>query len=136
MILVDSGVLIAALISTDPAHQRVRLYLRENRETVGLPAVTIAEIAHFIGKAGNVYAEARFLRLIAAGTYPLLDPLPADYLRAADLVEKYADFPLGTVDALIVAMAERFGVTTILTLDQRHFGAVKPLHCERFVLAP
>ena len=136
MILVDSGVLIAALISTDPAHQRVRLFLRGNREPLGLPSVTIAEIAHIIGKAGNIQAEARFLRLVASGTYPLLDPLPPDYLRAADLVEQYADFPLGAVDALIVAMAERFKVTTILTLDQRHFGAVKPLHCERFVVAP
>jgi uncharacterized protein len=66
----------------------------------------------------------------------LLHPLPSDYLRAAELVEKYADFPLGTVDSLIVAMAERLRVTTILTLDRRHFGAIKPLHCESFTLVP
>jgi hypothetical protein len=103
---------------------------------VTIPSVIIAEVAHFLPQRVGVAAEARFLRWLAEGTFLVADPIPADYLRAADLVEQYADFPLGTVDALIVAMAERFNVTTILTLDQRHFGAVKPLHCERFVLAP
>ena len=64
------------------------------------------------------------------------DPVEADYLRAADLVEQYADFPLGTVDALIVAIAERLDVTTLLTLDRRHFGAIRPTHRASFEIVP
>ena len=56
--------------------------------------------------------------------------------RAAELVEQYADFPLGTVDALVIAIAERLGVTSIFTLDRRHFGAVRPRHVDAFTLRP
>jgi hypothetical protein len=40
------------------------------------------------------------------------------------------------VDASIIAMAERLGVTTILTTDHRHFAVVRPAHCERLRLVP
>jgi hypothetical protein len=63
-------------------------------------------------------------------------PAPADWLRMAGLVEQYADFPLGGADASIVALAERLGVETIITLDRRHFGAIRPRHCEAFRLLP
>jgi uncharacterized protein len=35
----------------------------------------------------------------------------ADSLRMAELVETYADFPLGTTDAAVVAVAERLDLT-------------------------
>jgi uncharacterized protein len=42
----------------------------------------------------------------------------------AALVERYADLPLGGVDAAVVAVAERLNVTEIATLDRRHFSVV------------
>jgi hypothetical protein len=33
-------------------------------------------------------------------------------------------------------MAERLDITTILTTDRRHFGVVRPSHCERLRLVP
>ncbi len=54
----------------------------------------------------------------------------------ADLVETYADFPLGTTDAAVIAIAERLGVTEIATLDRRHLHAVRPRHTGSFVLLP
>jgi len=54
----------------------------------------------------------------------------------AELVDQYADFPLGGTDASVVALAERLGAETIVTLDRRHFGQVRPRHVERFRLLP
>jgi predicted nucleic acid-binding protein len=54
----------------------------------------------------------------------------------ADLVAQYADFPLGGTDASAIALAERVGATVIVTLDRRHFAAVKPRHREAFELLP
>jgi predicted nucleic acid-binding protein len=51
-------------------------------------------------------------------------------------VEQYADFPLGAADASVVALAERLGTDLIVTLDHRHFGAVRPRHCPAFRLLP
>jgi hypothetical protein len=44
----------------------------------------------------------------------------------ADLVRQYADFPLGTADASVIAVAERLGATHIATIDHRHFRRSAP----------
>jgi uncharacterized protein len=54
----------------------------------------------------------------------------------ADLVDTYADLPLGASDASVIAVAERLGVTTLATLDQRHLRVVRPHHVETFTLLP
>lgn len=54
----------------------------------------------------------------------------------AELVERYADLPLGAVDASIVATAERLGEVNVATLDRRHFTVVRPAHVEAFTLLP
>lgn len=48
----------------------------------------------------------------------------------------YADLPLGGTDGLVVAAAERLGLTTVATLDRRHFSVVRPLHADGFELVP
>jgi predicted nucleic acid-binding protein len=61
---------------------------------------------------------------------------PADLLRIAELVARYHDLPLGTVDASVVTAAERLGVSQIATIDRRHFSIVRPDHTSAFELLP
>ena len=42
-----------------------------------------------------------------------------------ELVETYEDLGLGTVDASVIAVAERLGATIIATLDRRYFSVVR-----------
>jgi predicted nucleic acid-binding protein len=44
--------------------------------------------------------------------------------------------PSGGVDASVIAVAERFGVERIATLDRRHFGVVRPKHTPALTLLP
>jgi hypothetical protein len=37
-------------------------------------------------------------------------------------------WPLGIVDAAVIAIAERLQLTEIATLDHRHFAVVQPSH--------
>jgi hypothetical protein len=46
-------------------------------------------------------------------------------MRIAALVGRYRDLPLGTVDASVIAAAERLRTTEIATLDRRHFTVVR-----------
>jgi uncharacterized protein len=80
--------------------------------------------------------EVRVLGALAAGDLLVEELHPADIERIAELVGAYRDLPLGTVDASVVAAAERLDATTIATLDRRHFGVVRPLHVEAFELLP
>ena len=59
-----------------------------------------------------------------------------DYARTLELVLRYADLPLGLVDASIVAVAERLEQDTIATLDHRQFSVIRPLHVPAFTLMP
>jgi uncharacterized protein len=59
-----------------------------------------------------------------------------DWLRIAELVARYRDLPLGTVDASVVTTAERLGVTEIATVDRRDFTVVRPHHVAAFTLLP
>jgi len=54
----------------------------------------------------------------------------------SELVRRYADFPLGAVDASVVAVAERFGVDRVATLDRKHFSVVKPSHAPALTFLP
>ncbi len=54
----------------------------------------------------------------------------------AEFVRRYADFPLGVVDAAVITLAERLGVRQVATLDRRHFSVVRPRHIEAFTLVP
>jgi hypothetical protein len=49
---------------------------------------------------------------------------------------RYRDMPLGTVDASVIALAERLKVSQIATLDHRHSSVVRPAHVESFELLP
>jgi uncharacterized protein len=52
------------------------------------------------------------------------------------MVEQYADLPLGTSDASVIALAERLEVEEIATLDLRHFTVVRPRHVKAQPLLP
>lgn len=54
----------------------------------------------------------------------------------AELVADYRDLPLGTVDASVVAAAERLGVVELATLDRSHFTVVRPIQAAAFEIMP
>ena len=81
-------------------------------------------------------AEAGFLRAIDAGELERVDLVATDWARAVELIDTYADLGLGVVDAGLIAVTERLGVTTVASLDRRHFTLVRPKHCAAFELIP
>jgi predicted nucleic acid-binding protein len=93
-----------------------------------VPALVVTEVAYLIGARLGTDAEVRFLGDLAAGAFTVEPVHPSDWLRIAELVSRYRDLPLGTVDASVIATAERLGVTELATVDRRHFTVVRPRH--------
>jgi uncharacterized protein len=139
VIVCDTAPVVAAALLRDPDHRRcVDLFtgLRlANREML-LPAPIIAEIGYLLNRDAGAHAEAVFLRSIAAGDFIPVDLELEDYERMAALVEQYADLPLGTSDASVIALAERLDITEVATLDLRHFRVVRPRHVHALTLLP
>ena len=136
MLLVDTGVLIAAADSTDRDHARCADLLAECRGDLNVVSLVVAETAWQIERNLGPRSEAAFVRLITGGELTVVDPIAADWERAATLIETYETLRLGLVDASIVAVSERLKVTTLATLNQRDFAVVRPAHCTAFELIP
>jgi predicted nucleic acid-binding protein len=59
-----------------------------------------------------------------------------DVAAATEIVERYRDQELGLADASIVVLAERYGTTDVLTLDERHFRVLRTQDGRAFRLLP
>jgi predicted nucleic acid-binding protein len=115
VIIVDAGVLIAATDVDDEHHRACsRLFEERGREFI-VPATVVVEVCWMLAGHVSTAVEAEFLDSI---------------------VTTYGDFPLGMVDASVVAMAERLNISEVATLDHRHFNVVRPRHVESFTLLP
>jgi hypothetical protein len=108
--------------------------LQSGRHDLVIPALVAGEVAYLLERRLGAYAEAAFIR--GLDRFRVEPPVAEDWARIAALIDQYANFPLGTVDASIVALAERLDVEHIITLDRRHFSAVRPRHRDHFTLLP
>lgn len=110
--------------------------LETHRGPLLVPDLVITEVVYLLATRLGWQPEVRFLGDLASGNLTLEPVHPADVLRMAELVAQYHDLPLGSVDASVIAAAERRGVGDVATLDRRHFSIVRPRHVETFRLLP
>lgn len=122
--IVDAGPLYAVADADDLDHARCREVLERDDLHLVVPTVVITEAAYLIGSRLGAMAEAVFIRSLAG--FEVEPPALEDWDRIADLIERYADFPLGASDASVAVLADRLGTDTIITLDRRHFAALRP----------
>jgi predicted nucleic acid-binding protein len=101
-----------------------------------VPVLVITEVVYLLGTRLGPDPEIRFLGDLAAGNLIAEPVLASDWIRVAELTGAYRDLPLGTVDASVVATAERLEERQLLTLDRRHFSIVRPRHADAFELLP
>jgi uncharacterized protein len=125
VIVCDTGPLVAVLNANDADHKRCLSLLEEHPGPLLVPSPVLAEVCYFLETRVGPHVEAKFLQSLADGEIELVDLTRADLIRMVELVRKYADFPLGAVDASVLAVAERLEARQVATLDRRHFGAVR-----------
>ena len=135
-VVVDAGPLYAYVDADDAHHEECLAFLTSHRGPLAVPVLVVAEVAHLLGTRLGPNPEVRFLGDLASGAFATIAVEGDDWIRIAELVARYRDLPLGTVDASVVAAAERLGITTVATLNRRHFGVVRPAHVAGFELVP
>lgn len=135
-ILADTGALYALADADDRWHPRVVEWWRGNVAPILVPVTVLPEVTYLLQTRIGPAAEEAFVRAVAEGEFTTEPLEQEDVVRAADLLDRYADLPLGFVDATIAAMAERLGSRTLLTTDRRHFSVVKPRTARTYTLVP
>jgi len=129
-------VLLAAADRRDSAHQPCRNLLESYPGPLITTELVLAETGWLLDRQLGSVAEAALYRSVADGELVVEQLSRADWTRIAELTQQYSDQPLGGVDASLIAVAERLGLTTIATLDLRHFGVVRPSHTKVLTLIP
>lgn len=135
-VIVDAGPLYAYIDADDSHHHRCADLLTGHGGTLIVPQMVITEVCYLVQTRLGTRAELLFLGDLASGAFSVEPVAPADWFRVIELVETYRDLPLGTVDATVIACAERLKIGDVATLDHRHFRPMRPTHVPHFTLLP
>ena len=136
MILLDTSGLLSAIDSAQPAHAAAVAVLSHSPGPFVLSPFVLAELDYLIGRRVGSAAQRALLRDVAAGAYRLAPFAESDVDRASQIIDKYADLGIGLADASVVVLAERGGTLDVLTLDERHFRALRGPGGRPFRLLP
>lgn len=133
--IADTGFVVALVNQRDDHHIAVKAIYAEQRQIL-LPQTVLAEVGYLLDRDAGSTALIKFLESLPVSRFQLIGLLPPDLARTAAILKQYQDSRIDFVDASVMAVAERYGLETILTLDRRDFSLYKPLHCPAFTLRP
>jgi predicted nucleic acid-binding protein len=136
LLLVDTNIFFAGADRRSARHGECASLLREHREELASSVPVIAETSWLILDRLGAGSRAEFLRTVSGGKLTAVELTATDRQRCVELVEGYADLRLDLMDASLIAIAERLGLTTIATLNHRDFTVVRPRHTEALELIP
>ncbi len=96
--------------------------------------LVITEVCYLAQTRLSTRAELLFLGDVASGAFSVEPVAATDWFRVIELVDTYRDFPLGTVDASVVACAGGLRSATSQRSITVNFQAMRPTHVKHFTL--
>jgi predicted nucleic acid-binding protein len=135
-VIVDTSALLAFFDTDEPDHGAVAAVVETATEPLVISPYVLAELDYLVGSRLGVSAELAVLRELAGGAWDLAAFGTEDLAEARTVVERYADQSIGLADASIVILAARYQTRTVVTLDRRHFGVVRPIDGGSFQILP
>jgi hypothetical protein len=136
LILLDTSGLLAALDASQRRQAQCRTALEAASGPLLLSPFVLAELDYLLMRHVGADAQAALLDEVARGAYRL-EPFGAeDVARAGEVMRRFGDLQIGLADASIVVLAERHKTSNVLTLDLRHFQALRVGARKRFRILP
>lgn len=134
--LLDTSGVLAAMFPDQRRHKESASALLSAEPPLVLSPFVLAELDYFIARYAGVAVELQMLEQVIAGAYELAMFTPADLEEARGVISKYADQEVGLADASIVVLSRRLSDLDLLTLDQRHFRALRGARGKPFRIVP
>ena len=136
MIVLDTSGLYAALVETEVHNRRAQAVLEAEPGPFILSPYVLRELDYLLSTRTDVDTELRLLAEVASGAYALAPFDGPDVAAAHNVIDRYRDLGIGLADASLVVLAERYATERLLTLDERHFRALRTSTGRRFTLLP
>ncbi len=135
-IIVDTGIIYAIADIKDSWHEKAVEFLEGFRGRLIVPSTVIPEACYLLNTYLGQSAEIAFINSINNRELVVEHFNFDDLERCIALLKKYDDLNLGFVDVSVTAISERLKICKLMTTDRRHFSALKPKHCDAFILLP
>lgn len=127
----DTGVLIAIYNRRDMHHARCIRFLSGWDGALVVPEPVLGDTCNFLRNhvRNGPALEVNLLEALtkAEGDFEIIDPTPGDRLRATELARQLMSGPLGYVDGIILAIAERIKIPHIASVDFKFLGMAAPV---------
>jgi hypothetical protein len=136
VIILDTSGLLAAIDASQRAHEAARRALETAPPPWILSPFILAELDYLLATRVGQPAERALLAEVGRGVYRLDSLEPAEVAAAERLIGRYAELEIGLADASLVVLANRYGARDLLTLDERHFRALRGPGGRPFRLLP
>lgn len=127
MIVADTSGLYAIFNRRQPEHEAARAAVERDGGPLVLSPLVLAELDYFVLTRLGPRAEQVVLAELKSPAYRLALFTDDDLRLASEIALKYGDMQLGLTDASVVVHASRHKTNKVLSLDHKHFGAVRPL---------
>jgi predicted nucleic acid-binding protein len=135
-ILLDSSAVLAAADQSDLNHRAALAWFARANEPLMIGALTLAELDLLLQRELGLRASLALLKSISDGAVKVVAPTPADLARAAELMRETTEYRPRLADAVLVATAERLGVTRVAAFDRRPIAIFRPRHVRALALEP
>ena len=135
-LVLDTGVIYAALDASDRDHERCANLIANCEETLVIPSPVLVELDYWLRKNATIDVWVTFAEEVRSGAYTLWPADASIVLAAAQLQSKFVDQGLGFVDAAVFCSCEALGERKVATLDQRHFGVLRGVDGRALELLP
>lgn len=135
-ILLDSSAILAAADQSDLNHRAALAWFDRVDEPMLIGALTLCEVDLLLQRELSLKATLSILEAIATGAIRVVAPTQADYARAAELLREATEYRPRLTDAVLVATAERLGVTRVAAFDRRPIAIFRPRHARALDLEP
>lgn len=136
MIIADTSGLLAAMDPDERHHEPCRRVIEAESRPAAVSPFVLAELDYLVQRKLGVAAELAMLDDFAAGAYWLAEIDSGGIAVCKSIAAAYQDLGLGLADASVIHLANQHGTNTILTLDERHFRAVRDGKGRPFRLLP
>jgi uncharacterized protein len=124
-LVLDTGVLLAALDPQEADHARCQTLIQSAREDVIVPTPILTELEYLLRTRGSIGAWFSFAEDLAHGAYTIHNLSPASLIGSVQLQRRYADLRLSFVDAFVFLTCVELGERKVATLDRRHFSVLR-----------
>jgi predicted nucleic acid-binding protein len=133
-VLLDTGPLVAILSAQDQHHAVCVDALRHLPGPLFSCWPVITEAAWLLRR--DPRAVQQLLNSLGSGFVELLPLASPEATAIAEVMKKYADIRPQLADAALVYLADRDGIDTIFTLDQRDFSVYRSARKRAFRILP